>query len=160
MRTAGSVGIIVAAAYLRVPVPGLAMSRQKCSGLMNKNRTHTVHFRWERFDSISSRTQINTSSSPTFRGCWTDCEFPGARLQLRSLMCIAHGVARWRGTASVLSTGILFRVRLAVGRVGREVRPRVTISAHFPVRASSGALKSGFSYQRPRECKEGTLVRT
>jgi hypothetical protein len=69
MRTAASVGFVVTAALLAVPVPGLAMSRKKCSGLVNKNRTHTVHFRWERFDSISSRTRINTSSSPTFRGC-------------------------------------------------------------------------------------------
>src|ERR1039457_6836433 len=55
-------------------------------------------------------------------------------------MCIVRGVARWRGSASVLSTDILFRVRLAVGPVGEEVRLRVTISAHFPVRASSGQI--------------------
>jgi hypothetical protein len=36
---------------------------------------------------------------------------------------------------------IPFRVRLAAGRVGREVRLRVTISAHFPGRASSGAVE-------------------
>src|ERR1035441_3333102 len=75
-----------------------------------------------------------------FLGCWTDYDLPGPKLQLLSLMCIVRGVARWRGSASVLSTDILFRVRLAVGPVGEEVRLRVTISAHFPVRASSGQI--------------------
>src|ERR1019366_10128182 len=88
-----------------------------------------------------------------FLGCWTDYDLPGPKLQLLSLMCIVRGVARWRGTASVLSMGILFRVRVAVGRVGREVRPRVTISAHFPVRASSGTVDSA-STTAPRRLKE------
>jgi hypothetical protein len=119
------------------------MSRKKCSGLVSKSRTRTVHFRWMGFDSISLRTRISTSSSRTFLGYWTDYELPGPKLQLLILMCIVRGVARWQGTAFVLSTEILFRVRLAVGRVGRGVRLRVTISAHFPVRASSGVVEFG-----------------
>jgi hypothetical protein len=94
---------------------------------MSQDLPRTVHFRWERFDSISLRTRIGTSSSPMFLGCWTDYEFPGPKLQLLSLMCIVRGVARWPDMASVLSTGILFRVRLVVGRVGEELRLRVTI---------------------------------
>src|ERR1019366_1611392 len=42
-----------------------------------------------------------------FLGCWTDYDLPGPKLQLLSLMCIVRDVARWRGTASVLSMGIL-----------------------------------------------------
>jgi hypothetical protein len=123
------------------------MSRKKCSGLVSKSRTRTAHFQREPFDSISLRTRVNTSSSLTFLGCWTDYELPGPKLQLLILMCIVRGVARWRGTASVLSTGIPFRVRLAVGRVGREVRLRVTISAHFPVFASGGIDGTDPSYR-------------
>ena len=39
----------------------------------------------------------------------------------------------------MLSTGILFPVRLAVGPVGEEVRLRVTISDHFPVHVGRGS---------------------
>src|ERR1039458_6629962 len=106
---------------------------------MSQGRTHCVHFRWEGFDSISLRTRISSSSSPMFLGCWTDYQLPGPKLQLLSLMCIVRGVARWRGTAFAPSTETLFRVRQAVGPVGEELRQRVTTSAHFPVRASSGA---------------------
>jgi hypothetical protein len=104
---------------------------------MSQDRPRIVHFRWERFDSISLRTRISTSFSPMFQGCWTDYELPVPKLQLLSLMCIVRGVARWRGSAFAPSTEALFRVRLAVGPVGQELRPRVTISDHFPVRASS-----------------------
>src|ERR1017187_7735884 len=88
-----------------------------------------------------------------FLGCWTDYELPGPKLQLLSLMCIVPGVARWRGSAFAPSTGTLFRVRQAVGPVGEELRLRVTTSAHFPVRASSGAVDSA-STTAPRRLKE------
>ena len=38
---------------------------------------------------------------------------------------------------------MLFRVRLAAGRVGREVRQRVTISDHSPVHVGRGTVSIG-----------------
>jgi hypothetical protein len=69
MRPAASVGFIIAAALFACSVLGPVTLPKKRSGLVSKSRRQTAHFRWERFDSISPRTRISTSSSPMYRGC-------------------------------------------------------------------------------------------
>ena len=123
---------------------------------VSKSPTRTVHFPGAQYDSISLGIRINTSSSPMYLGCWTDYEHQGPPLQRLSSMCIVRGVARWRGTAFAPSTGVLFQVRLAVGRVGEKLRIRVTISAHFPVRASSGVAVSSSGYKAAPEMQLST----
>ena len=105
---------------------------------MSKSRTQTAHFRWERFDSISLRTRISTSSSPMYLGCWTDYELPGRATATADFDVYCTWRGKVAGFGSVQSRECYSGSGWRLVRLEREVRPRVTISARFPVRASRG----------------------